>query len=230
MKVFAISDLHLPGGERKPMDVFGAHWERHFERVAEDWRARVGEGDLVLLPGDLCWAMTLSQAMDDIRAVGALPGAKIILRGNHDFWWSSISRLRAALPEGMVALQNNAVRHGDVVVCGTRGWLTPGGVALGAEDQKIYLREIQRLSLSLADAQKKREGARLIAMLHYPPFPDPETETGFTKLLEEYGVTDAVYGHLHGAGLQNAFSGELRGVRYHQASCDGLGFRLLEIV
>ncbi len=232
MNVFAISDLHLPGGDVKPMDVFGAHWENHFERIQADWRARVAPDDLVLLPGDISWAMYLEDARADLAAIGALPGRKLLLRGNHDYWWSAISRVRAVLPERVDALQNDAFRYEDVIACGSRGWLCPGSASLGAEDAKIYARELARLELSLRDAEKKRgrDDARLIAMLHFPPFADKTQPTDVTRLLTRYGVSDAVYGHLHGQGLAGAFSGELDGVRYHQVSCDGLGFQVYQVV
>ncbi|MCL1964416.1 MAG: metallophosphoesterase [Firmicutes bacterium] len=231
MNVYAISDLHLPGGNLKPMDIFGPHWANHFARVEADWRARVRDGDVVLLPGDTCWAMQLSGALEDLAAIGALPGRKVLLRGNHDYWWSSISRVRSALPEGMAALQHDAVRFGDAVICGARGWLCPGSAPLPAEDAKIYARELVRLSLSLAAADKLCGQGPVwrIAMLHYPPFADKDQPTEVTALLSRYGVADAVYGHLHGAGLTGAFAGEMDGVRYHQVSCDGLGFSLYRL-
>lgn len=236
VRVFAISDLHLPGKHQKPMDVFGPQWLDHFERISADWRARISPEDLVLLPGDFCWAMQLDEAMDDLRAVAALPGTKILLRGNHDFWWSSVSRVRAMLPAGMLALQNDAIVTERAVLCGTRGWLCPGDSALGADDLRIYRREVARLELSLSFAEKKRAEARargvelpLVAMMHFPPFSSPEIASGFTELLEAHGVTLCVYGHLHGPGLAAAFSGNLRGVEYRLVSCDGLGFRVLEL-
>ena len=237
VKVFAISDLHLSGGLQKPMDVFGPHWRDHFARISEDWRARVAPEDLVLLPGDFCWAMQLSQAMDDLRAVAALPGTKVLLRGNHDFWWSSISRVRAALPEGMLALQNDAIVTERAVLCGTRGWLCPGDSALSADDLRVYQREVARLQLSLECAEKKRAEARmrgvelpLLAMLHFPAFCDAEIPSGFTELLEAHEVPLCIYGHLHGPGLTTAYNGTLRGVEYKLVSCDGLGFKLTELM
>lgn len=233
MSIFAISDLHLPGGTCKPMDVFGAHWAGHFERICTDWRARVQADDLVLLPGDLSWAMQMEQALPDLYAIGALPGRKVLLRGNHDYWWNGIGRVRAALPAGMFALQNDALRFGRHVLCGTRGWLCPGAQQFGAEDERIYRREVQRLELSLQQAVRRAEEGpepgELLAMMHYPPFAEKETPTGFTALLEAFGVRTVVYGHLHGAALQSAFSGELRGTVYHQVSCDGLHFALKRI-
>lgn len=234
--IFAISDLHLPGGALKPMDVFGAHWTGHFERISEDWRSRVAPDDLVLLPGDTSWAMRIEDAQGDLDAIGALPGRKVILRGNHDYWWGSISRVRAALPEGMYALQNDAIAFEDAIVCGTRGWTVPGSASFETEDARIYQREVGRLRMSLQSAQKLLEAAietgtspRLIAMLHYPPFAERGKASEVTAMLSGYGVEDAVYGHLHGPGLAAAFNGELDGVRYHMASCDGVDFRLIEL-
>lgn len=233
MNVFAISDLHLPGGDIKPMDVFGSHWANHFDKIQADWCARVKDEDVVLLPGDTSWAMRLEDAMADLEAINALPGRKVLLRGNHDYWWSSISRIRAVIPEGMYVLQNDAFAFGDMIVCGSRGWTCPGSAAFDEDDVRIYQRELMRLRLSLEKADALRQvaaaegtAARIVAMLHYPPFADRSQPTEVTSLLEEFGVSDAVYGHLHGPGLASGFSGELDGVTYHLTSCDALDFKL----
>lgn len=226
MRIFAIADLHLPGGDVKPMDVFGPHWERHFERISEDWRARVGEEDVVLLPGDTSWAMQLRDALPDLLRIADLPGRKILLRGNHDYWWSSLSRLRAALPEGFYALQNDALLLSGTLFAGTRGWLC---TCDDPQDRKIHEREVQRLALSLQAARRLSADAPIVAMLHYPPFPEPPEQTGFTRLLSEYGVRVAVYGHLHGASTARAFNGLFEGVRYQLVSCDALRFALCEV-
>jgi len=223
LAVFAISDLHLPA-RQKPMDIFGAHWENHFDRIAEDWRARVTDEDIVLLPGDLTWAMHLEEAMEDIGRVGALPGRKLILRGNHDYWWSAIGRVRRSLPEGMYAIQNDVLQLDGMLFAGSRGWVIPTGENPDEDDVRIYTRERMRLEMSLKAARRIDPDARLIAMMHYPPL--METAKGFSDILEAYGVSDCVYGHLHGAGLNGAIRGERCGVRYHQVSCDGLGFKL----
>lgn len=223
MNIFAIGDLHLPGGDNKPMDVFGAHWEGHFCRIAKDWQQKVGQEDLVLIPGDISWAMQLEPALEDLRMIGALPGKKVILRGNHDYWWCGINRLREVLPENMYAVQNDALRFGDTVVCGTRLWTLPQNG--GPEDEKIYNRELIRLELSLESA-KKLGGSRLVVMTHYPPLAEGGAETKASCLLNQYGVQDVVYGHLHGASLRGAVNGLYDGVRYHCVSCDGLKFRM----
>ncbi|MBQ3269429.1 MAG: metallophosphoesterase [Clostridia bacterium] len=225
MAVFAIADLHLPA-QQKPMDIFGDHWKDHFQRVRQDWLERVSEDDLVLLPGDFSWAMRLEDAMEDLRSVGALPGRKLLLRGNHDYWWNSIGRVRRALPEGMFALQNDSLLIDGRLYAGTRGWTLPGPET-SADDMRIYQRERLRLEMSLGHARRMSQSAPITAMLHYPPLTDEEP--GFSDLLEAYGVQDCVYGHLHGAAIYGAVRGERRGVRYHQVSCDGLGFKLYKL-
>jgi uncharacterized protein len=226
MKIFAISDLHLSGHTPKPMEVFGKHWEGHWARIQAQWLETITQDDAVLLPGDITWAMTLDQAMVDLNEIAALPGTKVLLRGNHDYWWSSVNRVRSALPKGMVAVQNDSLRLGTAIVCGTRGWTCPGSSAWeGGSDEKIYLRELIRLKLTLDTArQKLLPGDTLIAMLHFPPFNERQEPSGFTELLEEYGVNTAIYGHLHGYSGRNAFEGECRGVNYRMVSCDFLNF------
>lgn len=230
MRVFAIGDLHLPGGDKKPMDVFGAHWAGHFERIAGDWRARVSPEDAVLIPGDISWAMQLSAAAEDLRRIGALPGRKLILRGNHDYWWTSLTQLRALLPEGMRAVQNDAAAVGDFVFCGTRGWTLPAADAPDAQDEKLCRREALRLEMSLRSAASIAEGRPIVAMMHYPPvtLETLGTGTAFTRLLSAYGVSRCVYGHLHGASARRGFCGTLDGVRYDLVSCDALGFQLFD--
>ncbi|MDY3026038.1 MAG: metallophosphoesterase [Candidatus Faecivicinus sp.] len=222
MAVFAISDLHLPA-RQKPMDVFGAHWANHFDKISEDWRARVRNEDIVLLPGDLTWAMHLEEAMEDVRRVGELPGKKLILRGNHDYWWSAIGRVRRALPENMFAIQNDAMLLDGILFAGTRGWTIPGADA-DPDDVRIYNRERLRLEMSMKAARRIDANAPIVAMLHYPPL--MESAKGFSDILENYGVADCVYGHLHGASIAGAVRGLRGGVRYHQVSCDGLDFKL----
>lgn len=231
MSLFAIGDLHLPGGDEKPMEVFGDHWEDHFERISRDWQDRVGENDAVLIPGDISWAMQLRDALPDLQAIGRLPGRKVILKGNHDYWWSGITQVRAALPQGMQALQHDAVDLGECVVCGSRGWTLPTKDApLSAEDQRLFNRELMRLEMSLQAASRIRGDRPLIVMTHFPPLYEMERDTPCTQLLRQYGASKVVYGHLHGAGLRAAFQGEHEGVEYVLSSCDGVGFRLVQVL
>lgn len=230
MCLFAIGDLHLPGGDDKPMDVFDPQWNGHFFRISEDWQARVKPEDTVLIPGDISWALQLNNAIPDLQAIGSLPGKKILLKGNHDYWWTSLGRVRAVLPEGMQVLQYDAIDLGDTVICGSRGWNQPTEESpLEKEDEKIYLRELQRLELSLQAAVRIAAGRPLIAMMHFPPLYENMRDTGFTALLEKYGVSKTVYGHLHGPGIRSGFNGCWNGIEYRLVSCDSLGFKLLKI-
>ncbi|MCR5297279.1 MAG: metallophosphoesterase [Clostridiales bacterium] len=232
MRLFAIGDLHMSGGDDKPMDVFGPQWDRHFLRISENWRRVVSPEDTVLIPGDISWAMQLENAIPDLEEIGKLPGRKILCKGNHEYWWSSISRIRAALPEGMTALQFDAADLGDYVVCGTRGWMFPTEKApLAPQDEKICAREAQRLSMALDAADRLGKGRPVIVMTHYPPLLDSDRDTVFTRILEgNPRVKAVVYGHLHGAALANAFDGEKERIRYYAVPCDGIDFCPREIM
>ena len=240
MRIFAIGDLHLPGGDKKPMDVFGPHWENHFERISEDWRAKVTDEDIVLIPGDISWAMQLDRALEDLERIAQLPGRVLILRGNHDYWWSSLTQLRCRLPKNMHAVQNDAFDAGSVVFCGTRGWTLPQGGAVqeeagaqpaASQDEKLYRREAMRLEMSLKAAQRIADGRPVFAMMHYPPLlPEyARTGTAFTRLLTQYGVSRCVYGHLHGPSVQRGYNGLYEGVQYDLVSCDALHFKLKDV-
>ena len=223
MKVFALADLHLSGSVNKPMDVFGPLWDNHLSRIRTAWLETVGEEDLVLIPGDISWAMHLQEAQTDLNTIAALPGKKLILRGNHDYWWSSLSKVRAALPEGMYALQNDAFLFGDIAVAGSRGWSCPGSIGFDeAEDRPIYEREVIRMGLSLSRVPKDKF---LICMMHYPPFNERRKPSGFTELFEQHGAKHVLYGHLHGKACRNAFEGERSGVQYTLCSADHLEFK-----
>ena len=231
MSLFAIGDLHMSGGDEKPMDVFGPQWDRHFFRISENWRREVSTEDTVLIPGDISWAMQLKDAVPDLQAIAELPGRKVLCKGNHDYWWNSISQVRQAMPEGMIPLQHSAADLGDLVVCGTRGWMIPTeGNPLEPEDEKIYLREAQRLTLALDEAERIAAGRPIAVMMHFPPLLAGERESAFTGILESRGVFLCVYGHLHGAGIRSGFTGEQNGVRYVLTSCDSIDFSPLRIL
>ncbi len=225
MRVFAIADLHLAFVTPKPMTVFGPQWTGHPGAIFERWREVVREGDLVLLPGDLSWAMRLGDALQDLAPVAELPGTKVLLRGNHDYWWPTISRLRSALPPGMLAVQNDALRVDNVIVCGTRGWLTPGAEAFGPGDARIYAREAERLRLSLDAARKLSDDAtQTLLMLHYPPTGPQFLPTAFTDLIDEYRPDQVLYGHLHGLPLERSLQ-SWYGIPAHLVAADVLKFR-----
>lgn len=201
MRIFAISDLHLTFMVEKPMDVFGGHWENYTEKIKENWNKLISEDDLVLIAGDISWAMKLEETKKDFEYIQSLKGKKIIIRGNHDYWWKSISGVRDVLPDSIMALQNDSVKIGNTIVCGTRGWeVCEGNIDFNfsEQDKKIFNREVIRLRLALEDASKKREqGDKLVCMIHYPPFNSRWEDSGFTQLFEEFNVDCVVYGHIH---------------------------------
>ena len=221
MAIFAISDPHLSLAKPKPMTIFGAQWTDHWERTQENWRACVQPEDLVLIPGDISWAMQLPDAQVDLNAIGALPGQKLLMRGNHDYWWGSLSRVRRALPAGMYALQNDHFLYQGRAIAGTRGWTCPGSSGFSEQDERLYEREVQRLELSLKSAAQTGEPPAVV-MMHYPPFNEKREDNGFLQLFAAYGVRRVIYGHLHGRSLSYAFEGEHQGVQYQLVSCDHL--------
>ncbi len=230
MNVYAISDLHLSTTSDKPMDVFGGNWEGHFEKIKEDWLSVVKEEDVVLIAGDISWAMKMEDALVDLRALAELPGKKVFIRGNHDYWWNGITKLRDNAPnDSFYFLQTDAVKIGDLVVVGSRGWTCPGSSDYTEQDNKLYLREAERFRLAFLDAEKLyREGDKKIALIHYPPFSLKQEETLFTELFEKNGVQKAVFGHIHGAAYF-PLKTEKRGVEYILTSCDKVAFRLVKI-
>ncbi|NLB42167.1 MAG: hypothetical protein GX815_07875 [Clostridiales bacterium] len=235
--VFAIGDLHLAGAVDKPMDIFGKQWEGHWERIKKDWEERVSSDDIVLIPGDISWAMKLSDAKIDLDNIAKLPGKKILVKGNHDYWWSSVSKVRSVLPSSMRVLQNDSVTVSGFAFCGTRGWINPEMKDFTQQDAKVYNREVQRLKLSLDSVallqqteKDMEESNALIVMIHYPPFDDKGQPTEIVNMLTQYRPDHVVYGHLHGEGSRIAFEGEYEGVEYHLVSCDYLNFQLKQIV
>lgn len=232
MKVFAISDLHLSTTADKPMDIFGTGWTDYMERISEDWKEKVSEEDVVLIAGDISWAMTLSGALPDIGVFAALPGKKVVIRGNHDYWWHSVSRIREAVPEGVYVLQNDAIRLENVVFAGSRGWKLPGTPGYSEKEDAFYVaRETERLKLGFKAAETlKKEGDVLIALLHYPPFNARREDSPFTEVFEKNGVQKVVYGHLHGKDSRADLLVNKNGVEYYLTSCDLVENRLVRIL
>ena len=226
MRFFAISDLHISTTEDKPMEVFGASWENYLEKIIEDWNQKVGDEDAVFIAGDLSWAMQLENAVKDLSAFAVLKGKKIIIRGNHDYWWKSLKKVREALPE-FIVLQNDAVKIGNVVVCGSRGWTVEGANDVTEQDKKIYLRETERLRLALSAAAKLREdGDKLVVLTHYPPFNVRRENSLFTDLFESNKADAVIYGHLHGKECRSDLFIKKNGIDYYLTSCDKLGNKL----
>lgn len=194
MAIFALSDLHLPLGVEKPMDIFGGRWDNYVEKIEYEWKKAICEDDYVIINGDFSWATYLDDAINDFKFLSLLPGVKLISKGNHDYWWSTLKKMSEFLENNNIAnihfLQNNAILCGDTAVCAARGWITPRDKSFKADDEKIYNRELMRFETSLKEAGKLSD--RIIAALHYPP------DDKFKSLCDEYGVYKTVYGHLHG--------------------------------
>ena len=230
MKVFAISDLHLSENQPKPMDIFGDNWDGYFDVIKQDWQEKVSDDDIVLIPGDISWAMNLTDALADLNLIGALKGKKVILRGNHDYWWSSISKVRTSLPSNMFAIQNDALKFHNVVICGSRGWTVPNSKEFTDEDEKIYNREAMRLKMSFEAAGKIRDNAdKLICIMHYPPFNVNRQDNEFTKIIVTYSPDAVVYGHLHGKDVRADLKINLFGTKLYLTSTDLIKHRLVEI-
>lgn len=226
MALYAISDLHLPLGVDKPMDIFGKKWENYVTRLCDNWQSFVKADDTVVLPGDFSWATYLKDAKRDFDYLEKLNGKKIILKGNHDYWWETMNKMNIFLKEnnyGTISfLQNNSFEVGNIAVCGTRGWIMPGS----EEDEKMYRRELARLELSLASAS---ENKRKFVFMHYPPLNKDCLENDFTKLMKKYNTEICVYGHLHAKSSEYAVKGCYDGIKYLLVSCDYLGFMPLKL-
>ena len=228
MALWAISDLHLAINSDKPMDIFGDKWENHHEKIKENWLSKVSPKDTVLIAGDISWSMNISEGIEDLEWIHKLPGKKILIKGNHDYWWNSITKLNS-LFEDMNFIQNNYFSYKEFAICGTRGWNSPGSVRFTEHDEKIYNRELIRLRNSLDEAVKDGY-SKFIVMLHYPPTNDKFEETKLIRILKEYNVAKVIYGHLHGPSLNRLYEGNIEGIEYIVTSCDYLDFDPLKIL
>ncbi|MFC3861083.1 metallophosphoesterase [Deinococcus antarcticus] len=225
MRVFAIADLHLSTVTPKPMTIFGPQWAGHPDAIWHEWRRVVRDQDIVLLPGDLSWAMRLPDALVDLRLLSELPGRKVLLRGNHDYWWPTAAKLRAALPADQHVIVNDALRMGNVVMAGSRGWMTPGHDSLSAEDERLLAREAERLKLSVQAARQfRQDGDHFILMLHYPPATPPYPANPLMTVIQEAKPDMVIYGHLHGVPPERAMT-HVNGIPAHLVAADALRFR-----
>jgi predicted phosphohydrolase len=221
-----MSDLHLAFSVDKPMEIFGDHWKDHHLRIRESWDSLVAPGDVILIPGDLSWGMRPIDAEKDLRWIGKLPGRKYVCRGNHDYWWCSLSKLKTLLPVGMDPVQNSAVDIGPAVVAASRGWSAPEWEGYDpASDERIFRRELIRMELALDAAAELTGGEKpLVYMMHYPPVVDGRS-TLFADLLAAAGVVLCAYGHLHSSGSWgDNLDMEMNGVSYRLISADYIGF------
>ncbi len=238
MALFALSDLHLSFGINKPMDVFGPSWQDYMQRIHDNWYGSVCDDDLVVVGGDLSWATYLDEAKADFEFLHTLPGKKLLIKGNHDYWWESVTKLNAFIAangyDSISFLHNTAYVYGDFVIAGTRGWLLPSADGFNLTDKKIYGRELIRLSLSLDEALRlehmHQKELKKIAVLHYPPLmPDGTPDEEISGILKKYNVKSCIYGHLHGNALRSVQPVLSDGIRYSLTSADYLNFNPVEI-
>ena len=228
MAVFAIGDLHLSLSAKKPMDVFRG-WENYLQRLTDHWQALVQPQDTVVLAGDISWGMSLEEALEDFLFLQRLPGRKVLIKGNHDYWWTTVKKMESFFAanglDSLSILHNNCVAADGLVLCGTRGWIFEKGVP---QDQKVAAREAQRLQTSLQAAQNY-PGEKVV-FLHYPPLYCGERAQSMLDLLAQFGITRCYYGHIHAAGCQHAFNGLYEGTRFQLISADYLQFRPVRII
>ena len=230
MHVYAISDLHLSINNPKPMNIFGPVWDNYIDEIVADWKSKVGDDDIVLMAGDFSWAMKTDEAQADFDFISTLPGKKIMIRGNHDYWWQSLSTLRKRFPD-IVFLQNDAVRIGKYIFCGSRGWIIPEGKFNTEQNKALYDRELIRQELALTAGDKLRTDGdeKFIVMIHYPPFLLNRMQTQLTKMYDSFRVDKVVFGHLHNEKSTNWLKNTINGIDYYLTSCDMVGNKLVLI-
>ncbi|MFR8664728.1 MAG: serine/threonine protein phosphatase [Oscillospiraceae bacterium] len=226
MAVFIIGDLHLSLGCKKPMDVFQG-WQDYVPRLEKSWRALVAPQDTVLLAGDTSWGMKLEETLADFRFLEALPGRKVLLKGNHDYWWTTVSKMAEFFETNglhtLSVLHNQSIQceKENIALCGTRGWLAGQP---DAHSGKVYAREVGRLRASLAHAQEHYPLAERVAVLHYPPIYAGGAAREMLDAMAQYGVKRCFYGHLHAAAIRRAVQGNVEGVEYRLISADAMQF------
>ena len=234
MSIYVIGDLHLSFNTQKPMDIFGENWTGHEEKIKRDWLQKVKDEDLVVLPGDFSWETYLENTKKDFEYLNSLPGKKILLKGNHDYWWTTITSMRKFLKENNFEnidfLYNNSYEFEDKILCGTRGW----SITDEETNEKLINRELIRLELSLQDGVNKYgTDKEIIVFMHYPPITKAKIITGqeakFVEMMRKYKVKRCFYGHLHGTSIADAVEGNIEGIELKLVSADGLDFELLKI-
>lgn len=247
MAIWAIGDLHLSFGvPDKKMDVFGINWKEHDEKIRTHWLESIDQSDLVLLPGDISWAMHPEDAKADLDWIHALPGTKVMIRGNHDYWWYSLKKIEKILPSSIHLIQNNIFRWNNFTIGGARMWDSPEysfnqyinyqdnprentltKVDSQQDAEKIFERELGRLENSLKMMPK--DSSTRIVMTHYPPISADLQPSRTSNLLEKYGISVCTFGHLHNVKANALPFGKKNGVQYVLTSCDYLDFKPIKL-
>lgn len=227
MSLYTIGDLHLSLGVEKPMDVFGGRWTDYVEKISEGFSC-LNDDDLTVICGDITWGMTMQQALPDFKFIDALPGKKIVLKGNHDLWWTTAAKTKKFFAENDIStievLHNNSFKYEGIAICGTRGWFYEESKN-DEHDKKIMKREVLRLETSLKSAGDLDK----YVFLHYPPRYQNYSCPEILELLKKYDVKKCLYGHIHAAGCSFAFNGMYEGTEFKLVSADHLQFRPVKL-
>ena len=231
MSLYAIGDLHLSLSVDKPMDIYGGPWENYVEKI-KDGFSHIESGDTVVLTGDLSWGLDFGQSKEDLLFIDNLPGRKLIVKGNHDYWWSTVGKMERLFAESGIStikiLHNLSYTYGDLALCGTRGWFYEEDRAT-SHDEKVFNRELGRLRASLTHGAAQNAG-EIICFLHYPPLYEGYRCDKIVDMLNEFGVKRCYYGHLHGRARDRAIEGNYRGIEYGLVSADHVGFKPVKII
>ena len=240
MSIYAIGDLHLSLNKEKPMDIFGGNWKNHEQKIKENWKNTVQDNDLVILLGDFSWEMHLKDMYNDFAYLNELPGKKLLLKGNHDYWWTTLAKMREFLQENKFEnidfVYNNSYLFEDKIIAGTRGW------ALNDTENsdKMNHREEERLKLSLQSGVDNFGDKEIICIMHYPPIIEENKNdannqsknlkvSNYVQIMKEYNVKTCLYGHLHGESHKEAFEGIIEGINFKLVSSDYLDFKLYKV-
>ena len=224
--IYALADLHLDYTEEKSMEVFGDAWDNYQEKIFTNWKNIIKDEDTILIPGDISWAMDIKEARIDLEKIDNLPGRKIMMKGNHDYWRSSLNKLNQLGFKSIDFLQNNSFEVEDYLICGTRGWISRDSRDFTDHDEKIYKRELLRLENSIKSLISEK---KLIINLHYPPINADGTLNDFFKLAKEYKAHTVIYGHLHGNGHRLIKEGKFEGVNLVCVASDYVNFSSVRI-
>lgn len=231
MAIYVIADLHLSFNDPKPMSIFGTNWKNHEEKIKKNWISKVKNDDTVVLLGDFSWAMHLNETLKDFEYLNSLPGKKILLRGNHDYWWTTKTKMERFIKESgfenIFFMQNDSIEMENKIFCGTRGWSLSNPET--ENSRKIISRECIRLELSIQNALSKyQEGKEIIVCMHYPPILKTNIENNefsdFFRILKKYNIKKCFYGHLHGTSIKEALEGDIFGIKLYLVSADRIRF------
>ncbi|QSX04895.1 metallophosphoesterase [Sedimentibacter sp. zth1] len=224
MRVFAIGDLHLDSTRKKPMDIFGQNWIGHEQKIFDNWRENVLDDDMVLIPGDISWAIKLEEANIDLKMIDDMPGKKVCIRGNHDYWWTTKNKLNRLKLDTIEFISNDCFIYNGIAICGCRGWDTYD-IESNKDSERIFKRELLRFEMSLQ--LTKNVECKKIALLHFPPFNIDKSPNDFVNIMQKYSIDTCIYGHLHGAeGHKLAKEGIINGINFYCVASDYLDFKL----